>query len=239
MNANRLLPFLGNFFGLIHPLLQGESTGSSASQDLQSLRSQIKAAMADFELLSREAGVEFEVVHHAKYALIAFVDELVIRIAGVQSHEWVVNPLQIECFGENTAGERFFAHLADLRLQGERYIDAIELYYLCLELGFYGQFRKNDLSILLQLKNSVFLQIQQIRKYIPQNLLINSGSFSHEPIYNSKGTTAKALLLATGSLLLLAIGFWCAMSYQAKANRTVILNYAQAITEPTWSRVRA
>jgi type VI secretion system protein ImpK len=48
-------------------------------------------------------------------------------------------PLQLIYFNENTAGEGFFQRMAALQNQPQR-AHVLEIYYLCLCLGFQGQY---------------------------------------------------------------------------------------------------
>ena len=54
---------------------------------------------------------------------------------------WIVNPMQLELFGDNIAGEEFYHRLTKLMGQPERMKDVLEVYYLCLCLGFQGKYR--------------------------------------------------------------------------------------------------
>lgn len=50
-------------------------------------------------------------------------------------------PLQLSQFGDHLAGENFFTRLEDLRAQGAPRLPSLEVYYLCLLLGFEGKYR--------------------------------------------------------------------------------------------------
>jgi type VI secretion system protein ImpK len=52
----------------------------------------------------------------------------------------MARPLQLELYRENTAGENFFVRLRALLRAGDRPV-AVEIYYLCLVLGFQGAYR--------------------------------------------------------------------------------------------------
>jgi type VI secretion system protein ImpK len=54
--------------------------------------------------------------------------------------EWMARPLQLELYRENTAGENFFVRLRALLRAGDRPV-AVEIYFLCLVLGFQGAYR--------------------------------------------------------------------------------------------------
>ncbi len=84
-----------------------------------------------------------EDVHLAKFAFCALVDELVLRAgSGFPGRDdWKRKPLQLEMFGEQLAGERFFEHLARLeQSHGAERLQVLEVFHMCLLLGFQGRF---------------------------------------------------------------------------------------------------
>jgi type VI secretion system protein ImpK len=87
----------------------------------------------------REAGLSDEDTNEAKYAITAFTDEQIFRSAWPGRQQWMAQPLQLIYFNENTAGEGFFQHMAALQNQPSR-AHVLEIYYLCLCLGFQGQY---------------------------------------------------------------------------------------------------
>ena len=76
-----------------------------------------------------------------KFALAAFIDETVLTADFPLREEWEKNPLQLEYFGEHLAGVRFFDRLDELLGQAETEADVIEVYYLCMLLGYKGKYK--------------------------------------------------------------------------------------------------
>jgi type VI secretion system protein ImpK len=76
-----------------------------------------------------------------KFALAAFVDETVMTINLPLREEWERFPLQLEYFGEQLAGVKFFDRLDELVKQIEADADVVEVYYLCLLLEFKGKYK--------------------------------------------------------------------------------------------------
>jgi type VI secretion system protein ImpK len=87
----------------------------------------------------REAGIPDEDANEAKYAIAAFTDEQIFRSAWPGRSQWMGQPLQLIYFNENTAGEGFFQRMSQLQNQPQR-AHVLEIYYLCLCLGFQGQY---------------------------------------------------------------------------------------------------
>jgi len=75
----------------------------------------------------------------ARYALVAFIDEQVLKSTWPGRTEWMNQPLQLISYREYTAGENFFVRLRSLIQSGSRPL-ALEIYYLCLALGFRGAY---------------------------------------------------------------------------------------------------
>jgi type VI secretion system protein ImpK len=84
----------------------------------------------------QELGLPPEDVTDAYYALVAFVDEAMQADQGPLKDFWQAHLLQLELFGETRAGEGFFDRL--LRVQTERRLPVLRVYYLCLLFGFHG-----------------------------------------------------------------------------------------------------
>lgn len=76
-----------------------------------------------------------------KFALAAFVDETIMTTNSPLREEWEKFPLQLEYFGEHLAGVKFFERLEEILKQVEGNIDVVEVYYLCLLLGFKGKYK--------------------------------------------------------------------------------------------------
>ena len=86
------------------------------------------------------------VVNDAVYALVALLDEAVMSTPGECRNFWVTNPVQLELFGDNLAGEGFFRRLENLMEEPEKNKDVLEIFYLCLSLGFEGKYKLGNAS---------------------------------------------------------------------------------------------
>lgn len=75
----------------------------------------------------------------AKFALAAFVDETILNINSPLREEWEKDPLQLEYFGEHLGGIKFFERLDNLLKEIKTEADVVEVYYVCMLLGFKGK----------------------------------------------------------------------------------------------------
>jgi type VI secretion system protein ImpK len=80
-------------------------------------------------------------IDESKYALIALMDETVLSVPGACRDYWIMRPMQLDYFGDNIAGQEFYNKLQNLLLQPENKKDVLEVYYLCLALGFEGKYK--------------------------------------------------------------------------------------------------
>jgi type VI secretion system protein ImpK len=116
-------------------LTQGSSITGSGD-----LRQRLIGALERMVNDGRRIGIADADLAEARYALVAFIDEQVMRSDWAGRAEWMARPLQLELYRENTAGENFFVRLRSLLRAGDRPV-AVEIYYLCLVLGFQGAYR--------------------------------------------------------------------------------------------------
>jgi type IV/VI secretion system ImpK/VasF family protein len=101
------------------------------------LREEILALLQRMVARSRQAGISDPEIAEARYALVAFIDERILKSAWQGRDQWMSNPLQLQLYAEWTAGENFFARMRALLQRGD-VSRALEIYYLCLALGFTG-----------------------------------------------------------------------------------------------------
>ncbi len=94
----------------------------------------------DFERNAKKMGASSEDIHSAKYAFCAAVDEIILRSQFHIRDTWERRPLQLAMFGDQLAGENFFVRLENLRAKGSAHIQALEVFHMCLLLGFEGKY---------------------------------------------------------------------------------------------------
>lgn len=75
-------------------------------------------------------------VEEARFALIFWADEVILKTAWPGQSEWLREPLQMHLLHTNKGGDLFFDHLARLRPEQ---LAVREIYFLALVFGFEGQ----------------------------------------------------------------------------------------------------
>jgi type VI secretion system protein ImpK len=131
---NDLVTFAGPLFDLVLRLKAGIVAPSN------DLRPQVAKMLEDFERRAERYRFNSKVIQVSKFALAAFVDEIVLTNNFPMRNEWERNPLQLEYFGEQLAGNKFFEKLEAMLKQIDATKDAVEIYYMCMLLGFKGRF---------------------------------------------------------------------------------------------------
>ena len=82
------------------------------------------------------AGPEWE---SAKYALVSWIDEVLVDTPWDGRNWWSNNVLEVEYFGTRVCFEEFYLRAQEATTLARR--DALEVYYICVVLGFRGLYR--------------------------------------------------------------------------------------------------
>jgi type VI secretion system protein ImpK len=112
----------------------------SGPQDQAGFAEHMTRFLSDVDRQAKPLGVHVDDVHAAKYAFCAAVDEIILRSQYEIREAWETRPLQLRLFGDQLAGEHFFHKLEDLRARGSAHLQALEVFHMCLLLGFQGRY---------------------------------------------------------------------------------------------------
>jgi type VI secretion system protein ImpK len=159
-SKNDLITFAGPIFDLILRLKAGIVAPSN------DLRPKIVGMLQDFEKRAERYRFNHKIVQVSKFALASFVDETVLTNNFPLKNEWEKNPLQLEYFGEQLAGNKFFDKLDAMLKQIEVTQDAVEVYYFCMLLGFKGRYavyEQDKLLATMQKTANALVKVGKIR----------------------------------------------------------------------------
>jgi type VI secretion system protein ImpK len=108
----------------------------------QGFRNSIRAALKTAMEEAKALGYTGEINQLAFFAAVALLDESVLKLQSPAFADWAQKPMQEEMFGHARAGEVFFENLRALlaRQDSHEAADCLEVYTLCMLLGFKGQF---------------------------------------------------------------------------------------------------
>ena len=106
-----------------------------------------------------------EDVKQAIYAVVAFLDESVLTSRNPAFADWPRRPLQAELFGNQLGGEIVFQELQRVltRPDTNEVGDLLEVYGLCLLLGFKGRFAAGGSGDLRSMQIALQEKIRRIR----------------------------------------------------------------------------
>jgi type VI secretion system protein ImpK len=94
----------------------------------------------DFGRNARKQNASPDDIDAAKYAFCAAVDEIILRSHFTIRDAWERRPLQLQLFGDQLAGEHFFDRLEALRTTGAARLQSLQVFHMCLLLGFHGKY---------------------------------------------------------------------------------------------------
>jgi len=146
-----------------------------ANADVTALRAQAMQDIRQFDDRLRAASVAPEDALVARYVLCTFFDSSVLNTPWGAQSDWSGQSLLVVFHKEKSGGEKFFQILERISAQPGRYIDLIELQYVCLALGYEGMYRIDDRgqAKLAELQHSLNRIIRDARQLRDEELSIN------------------------------------------------------------------
>jgi type VI secretion system protein ImpK len=112
----------------------------SVPQSAKELASRMGAFLTDFERQAQKMGRSSEEISDAKFAFCATADEIILQPKFSIRDEWERHPLQLTLFGTLLAGKFFFTKLEEWRSKGSAHVQVLEVFYMCLLMGFQGKY---------------------------------------------------------------------------------------------------
>jgi type VI secretion system protein ImpK len=199
-------------------LFQGVLTGIVRVQagrqpivDANAFQRRMEDLLLEVEREAVKAGYRKEDIEEANYAVIAFLDETVLTSSDPARDHW--SSWQAQRYTGSIAGEGFFEHLKMLRNRREspQLADLLEVYYLCLLLGYQGRYAVDYPAELQHVLDDVRLQIERVRGH--QEILSPDGAIP--PGETVKLATVDPMLrglqLLAVTLVALAVLAWVAL----------------------------
>ena len=112
----------------------------SVPKDPDEFSGNIQKFLDQFERAAKKNNFNAEDIFDAKYAFCAAIDESVLSSKMNIRDVWERRPLQLVLFGDQLAGEHFFDKLEVARNGGASRINALEVFHMCLLIGFKGRY---------------------------------------------------------------------------------------------------
>jgi type VI secretion system protein ImpK len=134
--------------------------------DAESFRHQVREAIKTSAEEARRRGYTGEDIQLATFAVVAFLDESILNMHNPVFADWPRRPLQEEYFGHHVAGEIFYQNLDKIlqRNESQDMGDLLEVYQLCMLLGFAGKYSiggRGELQSRIQMTGEKIARIRQ------------------------------------------------------------------------------
>jgi type VI secretion system protein ImpK len=133
--------------------------------DSETFRKRTKATLKEVERVAVATGYDVRDVRDTQFAVVAFLDSVILHSKDPVRAEWERKTLQEELFGQTDAGVVFFEKLDQFRSRrdSEQLADILEVYLLCLLLGFEGRYSGGQRGDLDGITDSTRMRIEYIR----------------------------------------------------------------------------
>lgn len=149
------------------PLLSlGATVGATVYQaDVEGLRRNAEEAVRAFDAQAQAARVPSDDLIIARFVLCTFLDSAILQTPWGGQEVWSPRSLLRTFHNQAGGGEVFFDILKRLRQDPKRYLDLLELQYVCLALGFQGMYRgePNGAAVLQSLQEDLYRVIRTQR----------------------------------------------------------------------------
>ena len=144
-------------------------TNRQVVTDSELFRGQMREALSAADQEGRKRGYNTEQTRMATFAVVAFLDESIMNLQQPIFAQWPRKPLQEELFGVHVAGEIFFNTVQRLLGQqdSDEVADVLEIYLLCLLLGFRGRYGMGGQAELRSVIDTISDKLRRIRGYTP------------------------------------------------------------------------
>lgn len=128
-------PLRDIFADLISYVLLFRSVCGETRSAPTAVRERIDGLIAEQERRVKAGEVSWEAYRHGLFAVLSWVDEVVLNSPWPSRNEW--RHLMLGSFDTLNAGKEFFTRLEEIPAAS---VDVKEIYFLCLSLGFEGKY---------------------------------------------------------------------------------------------------
>lgn len=220
-----------------NPLLMMVPTMRSASPpgDVAVLRARLIEMIRDFDAAAIRQQLPDDQRNIARYALCTVVDEAIQMTPWGTQANWAQQSLLIHFFKENWGGEKFFQILDKMSETPSRFIQLLELFYVCLAVGFMGRFHlagPAGRQAVSDLRERLYVLVKRAKDEADRTL---SGHWKGVEVEQRrfKGFAAFGVVAALCALLSLAVYAWYSYALAGQVDELGLNQIALKKTEPT------
>ena len=175
---NKLIKFSSELFAIHYQLIH-----KSMDCNADKLSVLINDALTKFTIRCQQEGISDRALKSGQYVLCTFIDEVILSTEYGQEIQWSQQSMLSSHFNESWGGETFYKirlfcldNLAD-------FIEVFELVYICLCLGFKGQYAnaRNGELMFERLKKESYEVICQYRNIKDEESVSPNWKTDYEP----------------------------------------------------------
>lgn len=160
-------------FGAINPLIGAANPllmmvpllrTASVPSDVFGLRARLIEMVKSFDAACLGLSLPDDQRNIARYAICTVLDEAIQMTPWGGTANWAQQSLLIHFFKENWGGEKFFQILDKMSETPGKFVPLLELFYVCLSLGFMGRFQLAGAAgrqAVADLRDRLYLLIRQ------------------------------------------------------------------------------
>lgn len=212
-------PLLAEANGLLSII--GQIRATATHSDPLFLKETLAQKLRDYENRLRHHDVDLDTIDTARYCLCCSLDEAVLNTNWGGHSFWSHDSLLSSFYASSQGGEAFFKYLDKCMAQPDTNLDLLELMYVCLSLGFLGQYRleKNGLESHRKLRRQIIAILKSYGRGIPQEL---SNSIEQHILNGSKASDRAPLWVVCSVTAALLVCIFMYFSYELNraSNRT-------------------
>jgi len=201
---------------------------------ISELQQQLVGEINSFENRVLQKGATRNQVDITKHFLCSLIDETVLNTPWGHSGGWANNSLSNLFFKEVRGGEKFFQILDRLKQQPTQNLNLLEFGYICLSLGFEGQYRdsNNGAHILEKERQELYLLVQRLKGDAPPELSIHWQGMRDLRNPLSRYVPFWVLVVVAGALLMLVyMGYALAIRGTTDGVYDELIGMAQKVEE--------
>ena len=144
--------------------IMGKLRQLKSYRHLSKLRKELIDEINQFQEVVKAQQYSSEYILVSRYALCATMDDIIANTPWGSQGQWEAHSLLAAFNQEALSQERFFIILERLVKDANLYIDVMEFMYICLSLGFKGQYRSTEFNQnqLEQITNALYLSLIHI-----------------------------------------------------------------------------
>lgn len=194
---------------------------------LEALQTKVDQMLEEADRRGTVFGYSRETLLEARYAVVAFLDEMILQSGWDQRSQWASHLLQYKYFQTQAAGEEIFHHLTNVRRALPLNTDLLEVFHACLILGFEGKYKIEGREKLKDLKHDIFREIQRLRGATPP---LSPHAERHEEVMDVVRQEIPAWIVVACSLAIVFFSY-VGMSVMIHQESEMILGHISELVE--------